>query len=187
MLEAWETDVPWQFVPAKEKLKCSKTSILYSTRNEASICWAFWECYTNAPINNFLKIKICAFPRIDLHAFHLQTHDHNSTSHSRIPCACITECAQRKIAVNAVSLSIKVFVACHIFWEYILAEMNNHFLPTEVSELVEFLLARLECLLWGLRGLERKNEWTKIKEYGTKKMLILIACQKLILKRKPFD
>lgn len=80
-----------------------------------------------------------------------------------------TVCTEEKIVVNTVRLSIQVFTACHIFWEYILAEMNNHFLPTEVSELVEFLVARLECLLWGLRGLERKVNTNKIMEYGTKK------------------
>lgn len=47
--------------------------------------------------------------------------------------------------------------------------MNNHFLPTEVSELVEFLVARLECLLWGLRGLERKVNKQKLWSVAPKK------------------
>lgn len=65
--------------------------------------------------------------------------------------------------------------------------MNNHCLPTEVKELVEFLVARLECLLWGLRGLERKMNEKVLWEYVTKKkkaLLFSTTTKKLTLKVK---
>lgn len=62
----------------------------------------------------------------------------------------------------------------------------NYFLPTEVNELVEFLVARLECLLWGLRGLERKMNK---QNYGSMppKHILLLYKKSVSLKRKHFS
>lgn len=62
--------------------------------------------------------------------------------------------------------------------------MNNHFLPTEVSELVEFLVARLECLLWGLRGLERKMNEQKFWSMAQKKNANPNCLSKINFKKK---